>query len=61
MIKKQDTNKMYHSQKGISASGLKKIYKKSVYHYLHQQPFDIVINGIWFSDTLRNTRAENIF
>jgi exodeoxyribonuclease VIII len=40
MIKKQDTNEVYHSQKGISASGLKKIYKKSVYHYLHQQPFE---------------------
>lgn len=40
MIKKQDSNEVYHTQPGISASGLKKIYKKSVYHYLTQQPFE---------------------
>jgi hypothetical protein len=28
MIKKQDTNEVYHSQKGISASGLKKDIQK---------------------------------
>ncbi len=32
---KQDTNAKYHSSSAISASGLKKIYKKSVYHYLN--------------------------
>jgi len=31
---KQDTNEEYHSNNSISASGLKKIYKKSVKHYL---------------------------
>lgn len=31
---KQDTNEEYHSDKSISASGLKMIYKKSVKHYL---------------------------
>ena len=40
MIKKQDTNDKYHSSAGISASGLKLIYKKSVYHYLKRKPFE---------------------
>ena len=40
MIKKQDSNEVYHSSAGISASGLKLIYKKSVYHYLKQRPFE---------------------
>ena len=40
MIKKQDTNEQYHSSAGISASGLKLIYKKSVYHYLKRKPFE---------------------
>jgi exodeoxyribonuclease VIII len=40
MNKKQDTNEAYHSHPGISASGLKRIYKKSVYHYITQKPFE---------------------
>ena len=40
MIKKQDTNEVYHSMPGISESGLKTIYKKSVYHFLNQKPFE---------------------
>lgn len=39
MIKKKDTNLEYHSHDSISASGLKTIYKKSVYHYLNQEEF----------------------
>ena len=35
-----DTNKKYHSSKAISASGLKSINKKSVYHFLNQKPFE---------------------
>ena len=35
MKKIKDTNDEYHSHKSISASGLKIIYKKSVYHYLN--------------------------
>tara|TARA_R110000772_G_scaffold65396_1_gene145952 strand:- start:4606 stop:5367 length:762 start_codon:yes stop_codon:yes gene_type:complete len=35
-----DTNEFYHSAPGISASGLKTIYKKSVYHFLNQKPFE---------------------
>ena len=31
----KDTNDEYHSHKSISASGLKTIYKKSVYHHLN--------------------------
>jgi hypothetical protein len=31
----KDTNDEYHSHKSISASGLKMIYKKSVYHHLN--------------------------
>lgn len=37
LIKKKDTNQEYHSSDAISASGLKIIYKKSVYHYLNQR------------------------
>ena len=39
MIKKKDSNTEYHSHDSISASGLKTIYKKSVYHYLNQEQF----------------------
>lgn len=40
MEKKELTNEEYHANKThISASGLKMIYKKSVYHYLNQKPF----------------------
>ena len=39
MIKKQDSNDVYHSHDSISASGLKTIYKKSVYHYLNKEQF----------------------
>ena len=39
MIKKKDSNLEYHSHDSISASGLKTIYKKSVYHYLNQEQF----------------------
>lgn len=35
-----DKNEKYHSMAGISASGLKKIYKKSVYHFINQLPFE---------------------
>ena len=35
-----DTNEVYHSSPGISASGLKTIHKKSVYHFLKQKPFE---------------------
>ena len=35
MKKIKDTNDEYHSHKSISASGLKMIYKKSVYHHLN--------------------------
>lgn len=35
MITKRDTNKEYHSNEAISASGLKIIYLQSVYHYLN--------------------------
>ena len=35
-----DTNEHYHSAPGISASGLKSIYKKSVYHFINQKPFE---------------------
>lgn len=34
------TNEEYHKSKRISASGLKVIYQKSVYHYLNQKPFE---------------------
>ena len=33
-----DSNEQYHSSPGISASGLKAIYKKSVYHFLNKKP-----------------------
>ncbi len=35
-----DSNEKYHSSPGISASGLKAIHKKSVYHFLNQKPFE---------------------
>ena len=35
-----DTNEQYHSAPGISASGLKSIHKKSVYHFINQMPFE---------------------
>lgn len=34
-----ETNEQYHSSKAISASGLKYIWKKSVWHYLNQKPY----------------------
>lgn len=36
---KKDSNENYHSRPEISASGLKTIHKKSVYHFLNQRPF----------------------
>jgi exodeoxyribonuclease VIII len=36
MKTEKDTNEQYHSRGEISASGLKTIYKKSVYHHLNQ-------------------------
>lgn len=36
----KDSNDQYHSDKGISASGLKEISKNSVYHYLNRKPFE---------------------
>lgn len=35
-----DTNEKYHSSAGISASGLKTIYKKSVRHHIDRKPFE---------------------
>jgi exodeoxyribonuclease VIII len=35
LITKKDTNDQYHSDSSISASGLKKIFKKSVYHHIN--------------------------
>lgn len=40
MKTKNETNAEYHSEKSISASGLKTIYKKSVYHHLNKKPFE---------------------
>ena len=39
MKKIKDSNEQYHSHDSISASGLKTIYKKSVFHHLNQKPF----------------------
>ena len=39
MKTKIETNEDYHKSQNISASGLKSIYKKSVYHFLNQKPF----------------------
>ena len=39
MQKIKDSNEQYHSHDSISASGLKTIYKKSVFHHLNQKPF----------------------
>ena len=33
----KDSNEQYHQHDSISASGLKTIYKKSVYHFLNQR------------------------
>lgn len=35
----KDTNNEYHSNAAISASGLKTIYKKSVFHFVNQEEF----------------------
>ena len=40
MKSKKDRNEDYHDSPGISASGLKTIYLKSMYHYLNQKPFE---------------------
>lgn len=40
MKTKFDSNSDYHSSPGISASGLKSIHKKSIYHFLKQKPFE---------------------
>jgi len=37
MKKLKDSNEEYHSHNSISASGLKTIYKKSVYHHLNSR------------------------
>lgn len=34
-----ETNEKYHSSRAMSASGLKKIHKKSVYHFLNSKPY----------------------
>lgn len=39
IITKIETNEVYHSSDAISASGLKAIHKKSVYHYINKKPF----------------------
>ena len=36
---KRESNYQYHAANGISSSGLKKIYAKSVWHYINQSPF----------------------
>jgi exodeoxyribonuclease VIII len=36
---KRESNYQYHAADGISSSGLKKIYSRSVWHYLNQSPF----------------------
>jgi hypothetical protein len=33
----KDSNQVYHSHNSISASGLKEIYKKSVFHFLNRK------------------------
>jgi len=40
MLVQKDSNELYHQSPGISASGLKTIFKKSIYHYLNQKPFE---------------------
>ena len=40
MITKVESNKQYHSSQAISASGLKYIWKKSVWHFLNQKPYE---------------------
>ena len=37
MKKIKDSNEVYHSHDSISASGLKEIYKNSVYHFLKRK------------------------
>tara|TARA_R100000654_G_scaffold69416_1_gene98990 strand:+ start:11959 stop:12723 length:765 start_codon:yes stop_codon:yes gene_type:complete len=39
VIKKKDTNQEYHSHDSISASGLKTIFKKSVYHFVNREKY----------------------
>ena len=39
MKTKKDSNDNYHSRPEISASGLKTIHNKSVYHFLSQKPY----------------------
>lgn len=40
MITKVEPNKQYHSSEAISASGLKYIWKKSVWHFLNKRPYE---------------------
>jgi exodeoxyribonuclease VIII len=40
MITKIEPNKQYHSSDAISASGLKYIWKKSVWHFLNKKPYE---------------------
>jgi hypothetical protein len=40
MIKKIESNDAYHSDKTISASGLKTIFNKSVYHHINRKKFN---------------------
>ena len=39
MKKIKDTNEEYHAHDSISASGLKTIFKKSVFHYINREKF----------------------
>jgi hypothetical protein len=57
MEKKRDTNKEYHSSESISASGLKIIYKQSVYHYLNQKPFSS--KSMNFGNAVHSAILEN--
>jgi len=59
MIKKSDTNEVYHSQTGISASGLKIIFQQSLFHYLNFKPkkattamnFGTAVHSVVLGDT----------
>ena len=57
MKKIKDSNHDYHAHKSISASGLKSIYKKSVYHYLNQKPF--ISQSMNFGNAVHDAILEN--
>ena len=63
MKKVKDTNDEYHAHDSISASGLKIIFKKSVYHYLNQETFTSpAMNfGSAVHEALLENNTDNIF